>query len=331
MPVDAVAGALLLGLAASPAGAASTRRGDRARGSLGAALLAAAGEIALVFTLLEPGGGAAASLPAAQAGALAALAAAAAAAASLALPGARASGARGIGAAFGRAAFAGGTGEARLAWRRAGARPSRLLDAADRLRIERAIYDAEAKSAAELAVRAVGRCDDYGAAAWRLACFGAALALAGSAAFAPGATRAALAAAAGGAAAGHALALSARVRRFAVSEARLAERAAERAFDAFAHAGLARAPSGGGILLFAALFEGRALVLAGEGLAGAAETGELSDAAAALAAGLAASAAAEGLLEAIERVGALAARRLPPPRSATRTPEERPVPVRVED
>src|SRR4029453_12932107 len=73
---------------------------------------------------------------------------------------------RTFGAAFERI-HAGGRGGAPLPARTPRLRPSRLLDPADRLRLEGAIHGAEEKSAAAFGVTMMQRCAAYEAAGWR--------------------------------------------------------------------------------------------------------------------------------------------------------------------
>lgn len=310
---DPLALALCLGLLAGPVGALATRRGASVRGALlGAA--AAAGAALLADGALAAGLGADGAGLAAAVGALCALL----------LPGPAAG--RRFGRAFGLGDFAGTIAEARLPASLAGATPSRLVDPADALRVERAILGAEAKADAELAVTLVRRCGAYGAAAWRAGAWLAALALTGAAALGPPEPRAGLAAAAAGLALGLAAARAARVQRLIVSEAALAQRAEARALDAFARAGLGRTPGHAGILVFAALLEGRVVVLAGRGLREAARAFE--GVAVAAAEGFAAD-APDGLLRALERAGAAAAALRP--RREPAAADGRPPPVFVED
>jgi hypothetical protein len=298
--------ALFLGLAVAPAGAALARRGLRLRGALLGALLGAlAGAAALP---LEPAG---------DWLALAARAATAGALVAVLLPGlglARFD-RRTFGAALERL-HAGGHGEARLPARCAGLRPSRLLDPADRLRLESALCEAEEKGGTALAVVLVRRCGEYEGAAWRAAAWLAALGLAGATALGLP-SRTALAAAAGGACLGHLLARVARVRRGFVAEGELAERARQAAAAAFTAAGL----GGSGALVFAALFEGRVVALGSQRDAG----GHFDAMASAAAAGLAGGDALRAFEDALR--GA-------PPRTAGAEPvplPARPHPIRVED
>ncbi|HEX2484539.1 MAG TPA: hypothetical protein VHQ66_04525 [Myxococcota bacterium] len=319
--------ALGLGLLAGALGAVLVRRGARLGGALLAALVgASAGALAPV----------AYGVPFAPQLPLAALAASAAALCAWLLPGSAGPRA-GLGRAFGRAAFAGAVGEARLRSALFGAAPSRLVDAADALRLERAVLDAEAKSGAAIALALVRHADVYDAARWRAAGWLAALALAAAGAFAPPSPRLALAAAAAGALLGFAAAQVPRVRRFFSSEAALGARAEARALDAFARAGLARAPGDAGVLLFAALFEGRVLALADRGVADS--PGAWDEVARRAAAGLADDAPADGLARAIDAAGAAAraaqtasrARHGGAGAAATQEPALRPPAVVIED
>ena len=312
---DPAALAIFLGLLAGLPGASLARRGRR---TLGASGSAAAG-VALAAGVFE--------LP----GAAGPFAAAAGCAAALALPGLGLTRfrRRSFGGAFGRGGCAVSLAEARLPGRVTALRPSEIVDPAERLRVEAAIFEAERKSGAELALAIVRRAGTYEGASWRFAAWGAALALAASCAFAPGAPRVAALSAALAALAGRALAGVSRVGRFASSEAELAEKATQGAFDAFAHLGLARAPGRGGVLIFAALFEGRVIVLGDRGAPRPRRRGgDWSEVAAAAGAGLA-GARKDALLGALEAAGALAARDLegeprPPP-------GDRPLPVLIED
>jgi uncharacterized membrane protein len=310
---DPAALAVGLGLLAGLPGASLVRRGRRLLGAAGAAAAGAA----LAAGVLE--------LPGSAGG----LAAAAGFAAALALPGfglgrfRR----RSFGTSFGRGSEA-SLAEARLPARLASARPSELVDPADRLRLEGAIEEAERKSGAQLALAVVRRAGPYEGASWRLAAWCAALALAAACAFATGEPRLAPAAALLAALGGRTLAHAPRLRRFASSEAELAENAARSASDAFAQLALGRAPAPS-VLVFAALFEGRVIVLGDPGRAGA-HTPEKawSGVAAAAAAGLAAG-RLEGLVAALEDASALATGG--PPAGARPSASERPLPVRIED
>ena len=216
--------------------------------------------------------------------------------------------------------------------------PSRVIDPAARLQLESAVIEAERATSGEIVVNVVRACDEYGSAGWRLGVLLAALALLGlaelharwllpwieghliSALFL--AELAALGL-------GHGLARIDVVRRLFVSEALLEERVAERARRAFAERGLARTAGRSGILLFVALFERRAVVLADEGIHRVLGPDESWDeVVAAVVAGLRDGRAVEGLLAAVRRCGEILARRLP---AAAREVNELPDPVVLED
>jgi uncharacterized membrane protein len=313
---DPAALAIGLGLLAGPLGAALARRGHRLLAALlgGAAGAALAGLRAASFSsepplLLHAG-----------------LAAAAGAATALALPGLGLTSLRrrSFGSGYERSAFGGVRVSARLPARCAGCVPSALLDAADRLRLESALCDAERKSGAELAVAVVARAAEHEGARGRAGAWLAAVALSGALALsAPPLT--ALAVTAGGALAGRALARTPRLRRFFVAEAALAESAARAALDAFAHAGLARAPRHAGVLLFAALFEGRAIAVIDRGIA----PSSAEPMARAAAEGFAEGQPLDGLLASLDALGP--AEGAPASGVEADSSPLRPHPVRVED
>jgi uncharacterized membrane protein len=309
--MDPFGTAVLVGLAFAPIGAFCMERGRRA-GALGGVLFGGA-----LFAAERLGA------PVAPI----AVAACVAAAATLALPGLpfglfrR----RSFGSAYPRGAFAGAASTALLPRSLAARRPSRLLDAADRLKLEGTLAEIERKHGVAIAVALVARASEIEGAHARGALFGGAVGLAAAAA-AGASALAGLGAAALGVVVGRALSRSARVRRLVVSESALAASHASAASDAFAHAGLAAAPGGRGLLVFASLFEARVAALATHGLAGTAEPA-LQAIADAAAHGLASGRALDGLLAAAAGVERLAARE-----PAGGTPAgPLPHPVRVED
>ena len=216
--------------------------------------------------------------------------------------------------------------------------PSRVIDPAARLQLESAVIEAERATSGEIVVNVVRACDEYGSAGWRLAVLLAALAFLGLAELharwplpwleghlIPALFCAELVALLFG----HALARVDAVRRLFVSEALLEHRVAERARRAFAERGLARTAGRSGILLFVALFERRAVVLADEGIHRALGPDERwDDVVAPVLAGLRDGRAVDGLLAAVGRCGELLARRLP---AAAREVNELPDPVVLED
>ncbi len=216
--------------------------------------------------------------------------------------------------------------------------PSRVIDPAARIRLESAVIEAERATSGEIVVNVVRACDEYGSAGWRcgvLLAGAAFLALAELHARSPvpwleGHLISALFLAELGALGlGHALARLDPVRRLFVSHPLREHRVAERARRAFAERGLARTAGRSGILLFVALFERRAVVLADEGIHSALGPDESWDEVVRpIVAGLRGGNAVDGLLAAVRRCGELLARRLP---AAAREVNELPNPVVLED
>jgi putative membrane protein len=216
--------------------------------------------------------------------------------------------------------------------------PSRVIDPAARLRLESAVIEAERSTSGEIVVNVVRACDEYGSAGWRC---GVMLAGAAFLALAEVHARwplpwleghlvsALLLAELVALALGHALARLDGVRRLFVSRALREHRVAERARRAFAERGLARTAGRSGILLFVALFERRAVVLADEGIHRALGSDESWDEVLRpIVSGLREGRAVEGLLAAVRRCGEILARRLP---AAARQVNELPDPVVLED
>ncbi|MEN8185128.1 MAG: hypothetical protein ABFS46_21610, partial [Myxococcota bacterium] len=144
-------------------------------------------------------------------------------------------------------------------------RPSRLLDPADRLRVETAVHEARRATSCEIVVMVVRDSNDYPGAAWRLGLLLAALGALGASIFLASPALLEILAIQGlGVAAGHGLARSDALRRRLISR-QLAEASVERrAARAFAEQGLCRRS---GALVFVSLLERHALVLAGGELA----------------------------------------------------------------
>ena len=209
-------------------------------------------------------------------------------------------------------------------------RPTRLLDPADRQRIEAAVLVAERATAGELVVAVVRACDAYGGAGWRL---GVLLALIAFTALATGhpATPvwALLAAQLGALVLGHLLARLEPIRRRLISE-RLAEaRVAERARRAFAEYGLARTAGRTGVLVFVAVLERRVVVLADEGVNRVLDPDESWEQVVTPAVdGLRGGRAADGLVAAVARCGEILRRHLP---AAPRDIDELPNALVLED
>jgi putative membrane protein len=203
------------------------------------------------------------------------------------------------------------------------ARPSALLDPADRLRIEGAVLEAEQNTAGEIVVAVVGSCAEYGSAGWRL---GAALALVG---FLGAGILAAetglwilLGAQTVGLALGHLLGRIQIVRRALISDSFMQECAERRAWSAFAENGLARTAERTGILIFVALFEHRVIVLGDEGVDRVLDPDESwEEVVGLLLAGVREKRAADGILAAVRRCGELLQAHLPAaPKSLNQLP-----------
>lgn len=316
LPGDPILWCAALGVASALPGAALARRGRRLEGAALAAALAAG----LVWAL---------GLPAGTAGPAAA---AVAAVGALLLPG------LGTGrwrrgtfdAAFARAAFRGGRGAARLPAGLVGATPGEIFDPASRLQVERAVLETEAKSDGALVVAVVRACGDHAAARWRCAAWLALLATLAAGLAAPGPAWGPVLAGTAGALLGHALTRSHRIRRFFESEERLAESAADAAWNAYDHAGLGAAPADAGALVFVALLEGRAVVMGGEGLAEVQRTeGGWDGLAAALAAAIRSDGLVPGLLRGVDAIATHMIRLKPG--GAARAAGERAPAVRIQD
>jgi putative membrane protein len=192
----------------------------------------------------------------------------------------------------------------------------RLFGPAEREEIARAVREAEARTAGEIVVSVVPRCDAYANALWKGATLGA-LAAAVAAAVVRALTDlwigwlpAWLALpAAGGAAAGYLLALAPAVRRWLVTAEVLDERAQEEAAVEFLRAEVFRTRDRTGILLFLALFERRVVVLGDAGINARVAAGEWESIVADVVAGIRAGRPAAAVVEAVRRCGELLERR----------------------
>jgi putative membrane protein len=209
-------------------------------------------------------------------------------------------------------------------------RPSELVDAEARARIEAAVAEAERATGGEIVVAVVSACDEYASAVWWLGASLAALAFLALGLFAPPLPWAAyLAAQAAALLAGHALARIPGVRRSLLPAERVEREVAERAAHCFAEQGLARTRGRTGILIFVTLLERRVVVLADAGIDRALGPGESWEAVVDLAVGgLRRGAAAEGLEAAVRLCGAILARHLPAP---SPNPDELPNRVVLEE
>lgn len=193
-------------------------------------------------------------------------------------------------------------------------RPSDLLGERDRERIEAAVREAERGTAGEIVVAVVRACDEYGSAGWRLAALLAALALLGVAIVAPDLRLAAiLGVQVAAVALAHAVARVPAIRRLLVSEAQLQASAEREALRAFAQHGVRKTRAGTGILIFVALFERRVVVLGDEAVERALGPDEsFAQVVELVLSGIRRRSAADGIVEAVERCGAILARVLPP-------------------
>lgn len=192
-------------------------------------------------------------------------------------------------------------------------RPSDLIAAPDRERIEAAVRAAEAGTSGEIVVSIVGRCGRHSAGPWRLGTLLAGLALLGSA-FLPiegtlvelfGLQVLALVVA-------HLACRIDVVHRAFVSERELQEKVEAAALRAFEAHGIRQTEHRTGILIFVALFEHRVVVLGDEAVDRALDPNESWEEIVALVLeGLRSGRAADGILRAIERCGEILAHPLP--------------------
>jgi putative membrane protein len=192
-------------------------------------------------------------------------------------------------------------------------KPSKLLGANERERIEAAVREAEAGTAGEIVVTVVRECDEYGAAGWRLGVLLAALAAPGLLIGLPSTPLLAiLAAQALALAAGHALGRVESIRRLFVAEEQLQANAEREALRAFAQHGVRKTRRGTGILIFVALFEHRVVVLGDEAVNRALDPDESwQEVVDRVLAGIRDGRAADGLVAAIRRCGDILSHPLP--------------------
>jgi putative membrane protein len=194
-------------------------------------------------------------------------------------------------------------------------RPSGLIDAGARARIEAAVREAERETGGEIVVAVVRHCGGAAGAALWLGAWLAALAFLALGLFAPPLPWAAyLAAQAGAFALGLGLARLGATRRWLLGHEALERRAARRARRCFAEQGLTRTRGRTGILIFVALLERRVVVLGDEGIDRALDPDESWQAVVDLAVGgIRSGDAARGLEAAVRLCGSILARHLPPP------------------
>jgi len=209
-------------------------------------------------------------------------------------------------------------------------RPSRLLDPADRLRVERAVLEAEARTRGEIVVVVMRAAASYTGVRWGFATWLALLAGLGMAAFVPPApVLALLGAQVAALALGHAVARIDPVLRWLVGTTQLAEAAGALARAQFAAQGLSRTLGRTGILILVSLLEHRVVVLADEGIHGQLDPGERwQDVVERTLQGLRAGRAADGLVAAVGLCGEILARHLP---AGPRNPDELPRALVLED
>lgn len=227
----------------------------------------------------------------------------------------RLAGGRTYGGSFGRGAFTGVGAEADLRVR--GTRkPTRWIDAAERLQIERVLREGLAESDGELVVAVAARSRPSPEAGWRLGLLLALGAAVGVTALRPAPPLLLLLASqAAGLTLGHALCLLGPLQRIFLSKRRLQDAARARAWRLYAESGLVRSPGATGMLVLVSLFERRMVLLLGEGLAARLGAGE---SAAELAPPIA-QAFGEGPRVGAAAAAELAARLCPLPRDEART------------
>src|SRR5262245_27411607 len=209
-------------------------------------------------------------------------------------------------------------------------RPSEIIDAEARARIEAAVREGERSTGGEIVVAVVRQCGGHAGAAFWLGAWLAALAFLALGLFAPPLSWAAyLAAQAAAFALGLRLAQLPGVHRLLLGPEALERHAAARARRCFAEQGLTRTRGRTGILIFVALLERRVVVLGDEGIDRVLEPGESWQAVVDLAVeGLRSGDPARGLVAAVGLCGAILARHLPPP---VPNPDELPDAVVIED
>lgn len=192
-------------------------------------------------------------------------------------------------------------------------KPSQLIGAQERERIEDAVRRAEENTSGEIVVTVVRDCDPHPAAGWRLGVALATLALLVSY-YLPveGLVFEILALQLAGLVAGHLLCRVDAIRRLFLTDVELQQRAERAAFHAFQEQGLRRTSGRTGILLFVALLEHRVVVLADEAIDQAREPGESWDEIVALILdGIRAGRITDGIVRAVERCGEILSHPLP--------------------
>jgi putative membrane protein len=192
-------------------------------------------------------------------------------------------------------------------------KPSQLIGAPERARIEEAVRRAEENTSGEIVVTIVRASDPHPAAGWRLGVALATLALFASF-YLPveGLVFEIFALQLAALVSGHLLCRIDAIRRLFLTDVELQQRAERAAFHAFQEQGLRRTSGRTGILLFVALLEHRVVVLADEAIDQALEPGESWDEIVALILeGIRAGRITEGIERAVARCGEILSHPLP--------------------
>lgn len=192
-----------------------------------------------------------------------------------------------------------------------------LFSDADLSRVEEAVHRAEAETRGEVVVAAVPASGEYPGTAWAGACLGSLLALGALVlvhllgdAWGFGSPFWVLLGAGGGAAVGYLLAgRSARLIRGLTPDEVFDRQVGLAARAAFVEHEVFATRDRSGVLLFLSLLEHRVVVLADSGIEAHVEPGEWQSIVDGVVAGIRADRAADALVEAIERCGAILARR----------------------
>ena len=194
--------------------------------------------------------------------------------------------------------------------------PRDFFSSADREAIRQAAADAESGTAGEVVPYVVGRCDDYGEAAWKGAALLGLLAAVGTAIadrqlgfWGEGASITALAAGFGVLGGYLAVRTLPTLARWLTPAGILEERVRRRAEAAFLEEEVFNTRDRTGVLLFLALFEHRVVVLGDEGINRAVEPEEWGAITESVAAGIRAAQPASALVDAIGACGKLLAER----------------------
>ena len=193
-------------------------------------------------------------------------------------------------------------------------KPSRLIDPADRERIEEAVRAAEAGTSGEIVVQVVRRSDAFAASSWRLAVLAASVVFLAAGWLVPQLSLLALFGLQGAAVAvAHVACQIDFVRRLCIREDELERAAGRGAHAAFLQHVAKRTEARTGILIYVSLLEHRVVVLGDEAIDRALRPDETWEAVVdCVLDGLRAGRATEGIVCAVERCGAMLAHPLPP-------------------